>query len=172
MTIERVSVYRLVIGCCVVVLASCAAAPKTVSEFRTAVTQGASFMTHETYIINREFPVVVKNVGDKSKECLGFGYTTRTTVGTSSRQTNVTYHPTVKLISNGKAEMFLQEKRTPQPIGSPEGGAYIFLADINRVSETNTRITMYGPTFPTWTPIFSAIKGWAEGKSVKCPDSP
>ena len=172
MTIERMSVYRLVIGCCVVGLASCAAAPKTVSEFRTAVIQGAAFMTQETHNINREFSAVVKNVGSKSKECLGFGYTTSTTAGASSRQTSVTYRPTVKVVGNDKAEMFMQEKRTPQPIGSPEGGAYIFLADINRVSDTNTRITMYGPSFPTWKPIFRAIKGWAEGENVKCPDSP
>ena len=166
------SVHRLVIGCCIVGLASCATAPKTVSEFRTAVSQGTAFMTQETHNINREFSIVVKNVESKSKECLGFGYTTRTTAGASLRQTTVTYHPTVKVVGNGKAEMFMQEKRTPQPVGSPEGGAYIFLADINRVSATQTRVTMYGPSFPTWKPIFRAIKGWAEGENVNCPNSP
>lgn len=172
MAIETVSVHKLVIGCCVVGLVSCATAPQTVGEFRTVVSQGAAFMTQETHNINREFSVVVKNVDSKSKECLGFGYTTRTKAGASLRQTTVTYRPTVKIVGNGKAEMFLQEKRTPQPVGSPEGGAYIFLADINRVSATHTRITMYGPSFPTWKPIFSAVHAWAKGENVKCPDSP
>lgn len=172
MAIERVSVRGLVIGCCAVALASCAAAPKTVSEFRAAVSQGTAFMTQETHTINREFSAVVKNVEGRSKECLGFGYSTRTTSGAASRQTTVTYRPTVKVVSNGKAEMYMQEKRTPQPIGSPEGGAYIFLADIDRVSAAQTRITLYGPSFPTWKPIFNAIHGWAKGENVKCPDSP
>lgn len=172
MIIERVSARDFVIGCCIAGLASCVAAPKTVSEFRTAVSQGAALMTQETHTINREFSVVVKNVEGKSKECLGFGYTATTTAGTSSRQTTVTYRPTVRVVGDGKAEMFMQEKRTPQPVGSPDGGAYIFLADIYRVSTTQTRITMYGPSFPTWKPIFNAMHGWAKGENVKCPGSP
>lgn len=172
MTIERLSVHKLVVGCFIVLLASCASAPKTVGEFRTTVSQGAAFMTQESHIVNRDFSAVVKNIELKSKECLGFGYTTATTAGASSRQTTVTYRTTVRLVGSDKAEMFMQEKRTPQPAGSPEGGAYIFLTDIHRLSATQARITMYGPSFPTWKPIFNAIHGWAKGEKVKCPDSP
>lgn len=172
MTINSLSVHKVVVGCCIAGIVSCAAAPKTVGEFRAAVSPGAAFMTQETHDINREFSAVVKSVEAKSKECLGFGYTATTRAGASSRQTTVTYRPTVRVVGNGKAEMFMQEKRTPQPVGSPEGGAYIFLADIHRGSATQTRITMYGPSFPTWKPIFNAIHGWAKGENVKCPDSP
>lgn len=172
MTVERVFAHNLVIECCIAGLAACAAAPKTVGEFRTAVSQGAALMTQESHTVSREFSAVVKNVESKSKECLGFGYTASTRAGASSRQTTVTYRPTVRVVGDGKAEMFMQEKRTPQPVGSPEGGAYIFLADIHRVSASQTRITMYGPSFPTWKPIFNAIHGWAKEENVKCPDSP
>ena len=172
MTIKRVSMQRLMIACCAVLLASCAAAPKTVTEFRAAMIQKPAFTKQEVHVINREFSVVVKNVERKSKECLGFGYTTTTTAGVGSRQSTVVYHPHVKVVGDGTAEMIMQMEHIPKAIGSPEGGAYVFLTDIKKMSATKTRITMYGTSFPTWEPIFSAIKGWAEGESVKCPDSP
>lgn len=172
MSVKNACVHGLMLAGCIVGLAACGTAPKTVDEFRAAVSPGAAFMAQETHSINREFSAVVKNVESKSKECLGFGHTSTTRAGVGSRQTTVVYRPTVRVVANGKAEMFMQEKRTPQPVGAPEGGAFIFLADIHRASPTQTRITMYGPSFPTWKPIFNAIHGWAKGENVKCPDSP
>jgi len=63
-------------------------------------------------------------------------------------------------------------ERIPKSIGAPEGGAYVFLADIEQITAAKTRVSMYGTSFPTWQPIFDAIKGWGEGKNIKCPDTP
>jgi hypothetical protein len=71
-----------------------------------------------------------------------------------------------------KAEMYLQEERIPQPVGAPKGGAYMFLADMKQGTSGKTQMTLYGPSFATWQPIFDAVKGWSEGKNIKCPDSP
>jgi hypothetical protein len=70
-----------------------------------------------------------------------------------------------------KAEMYIQEEHIPAAIGSPAGGAYVFLADM-KTSSSKTQMTIYSPSFPTWQPIVDAVKGWSEGKNIKCPDSP
>ena len=153
-------------------LASCATPPKTVGEFRVAMVKRPAFTKQETHDINRDFSVVVKDLDRKSRECLQFGYTTSTRAGSSMRKTSTVYHPQVRVTGTGKAELVLQMEMIPKAAGSPEGGAYIFLADLDRQASTRTRMTMYGPSFPTWQPIFDAVKGWAQGKNVKCPDSP
>ena len=153
-------------------LASCAPAPKSIGEFREAMSGHPAMMKEESHNINRDFSVIVKDVERKSKECLQFGYSTSTRAGASARTNTVVYHPHIRMNGKNKAEMFIQEEHIPQPAGSPKGGAYIFLADIKQVTFAKTQIIMYGPSFPTWQPIFDAIKGWSEGKNIKCPDSP
>ena len=172
MTLKNNSIYRLIILCSIASIASCVTVPKTANEFRAAVIKGSAFTTKETHKINRPFSAVIKNVRRKSKKCLGFGYTMRTTIGASSRQSTVTYHPTFKILGKGKAQMFMREKRSPRPTRQPKGGTYIFVADINRISRSKTRITMYGPSISRWKPIFNAVKAWGKGKNIQCPDSP
>jgi len=172
--INKAAVMRWVlIVCAAPWLSSCAAAPKTVGEFRAAMSQGPAFTKQEAHDINREFSLVVKDVERKSKECLNFGYnrTQSTGIGTH-HTTTIVYHPRVRMAGEGKAEMFLQMEHIPKAIGSPDGGAYIFLTDIKKTSPSKTHMNMYGPSFPTWRPIFNAVKGWGEGKNVKCPGVP
>ena len=156
----------------VVLLASCSTPPKTVTEFRAAMLGGAAFSKQETHNINREFSVVVSDVKRKSTECLNFGYTRTTRYGVNMSQTTDIYHPRVRVVGNSKAEMTMQIERLPKSTSAPEGGYYVFLADIQKTGADKTRMAMYGSSFPTWQAIFDAIKGWAEGKNVKCPDSP
>jgi hypothetical protein len=60
----------------------------------------------------------------------------------------------------------------PRAKHDPDGGYYVFVADMEKTAANKTRMTMYGSSFPTWRPIFDAVKGWGEGKNVKCPDTP
>ncbi len=152
--------------------ASCAPAPKSVSEFREAMQGHPAYMKEESHAVHRTLPVVVKDLERKSKECLQFGYQSTTRAGASARSNTVVYHPHVRMQGKTKAEMYLQEERIPAAIGAPEGGAYVFLADMKQVSSGTTQMTIYSPSFPTWQPIIDAVKGWSEGKNVKCPDSP
>ena len=112
--IKSIFTQRLMVACCAVLLAACAAAPKTVSEFRAAMIQKPAFSKQEVHDINREFSALVKNVERKSMECLAFGYTTTTTAGVGSRQSTVVYHPHVKVVGDGKAEMIM-----PNSSGNP-----------------------------------------------------
>jgi hypothetical protein len=155
-----------------ILLASCAPAPRSVAEFRQAMLGRPAMMKQESHTVNRELSVVVNDLGRKSKECLQFGYSSTTRAGASARSNTVVYHPHIRMNGKNKAEMFIQEEHIPQPVGSPKGGAYIFLADMKQATSAKTQMTLYGPSFPTWQPIFDAIKGWSEGKNIKCPDSP
>ncbi len=159
----------LVVPC---LLASCVPAPKSVNEFREAMQSHPAMMKEESHTINRNLSVVVKDLERKSKECLQFGYASTTRAGASSRTNSVVYHPHVRMSGKAKAEMFIQEEHIPAAVGSPKGGAYVFLADIKEASSSKTQMTIYSPSFPTWQPIIDAVKGWSEGKNIKCPDSP
>jgi hypothetical protein len=163
---------KLMVFVVTILLASCVPAPKSVGEFREAMRGRPTMMKEESHNINRELSSVVKDVERKSKECLQFGYSTSTRAGASARTNTVVYHPHTRTTGKNKAEMYIQEEHIPHPVGSPKGGAYVFLADMKQVTSAKTQMTMYGPSFPTWQPIFDAIKGWSEGKNIKCPDSP
>jgi len=152
--------------------ASCVPAPKSVNEFREAMQSHPAMMKEEQHNINRELSIVVKDLERKSKECLQFGYSASTRAGASARTNTVVYHPHTRITGKNKAEMYIQEEHIPQPAGSPKGGAYVFLADMKQMSSSKTQMTIYSPSFPTWQPIIDAVKGWSEGKNIKCPDSP
>lgn len=157
-----------------VLLASCAAAPQSVKEFRDAMSAGPAFTKQESHDINRGFSDVVRDIDRKSMECLRFGWTatTRNLSGAVSRESTVVFHPHVRVIGGNTAEMIMQMEHVPKAVGSPDGGAYVFLADIKQMGAGKTHMIMYGSSFPTWQPIFDAVKGCGEGKNVACPDSP
>lgn len=62
--------------------------------------------------------------------------------------------------------MTMQWQRIPGSDHDPEGGYYVFLADIQKIDHDNTRITMHGSTFFAWNPIYSAVYGWGQGKTL------
>ena len=151
--------------------AACVPAPQSVGEFRKAVQGHPSMIKEESHAVNRDLSTVVKDLDRKSQQCLQFGYSSTTRAGAAQRSNTVVYHPHVRMKGKDKAEMYIQEEHIPAAVGSPKGGAYVFLADL-KASAAKTQMTMYGPSFPTWQPIFDAVKGWSEGKNIKCPDSP
>ncbi len=163
---------KLFFSVVLLLLFSCAPAPQSVREFRDAMQTHPASMKQETHTANRNLSAVVSDLDRKSKECLQFGYSSTTRAGASARTNTVVYHPHIRMNGKGKAEMFLQEEHIPAAVGSPKGGAYVFLADLKQASASKTQMTIYSPSFPTWQPIIDAVKDWSDGKSAKCPDSP
>jgi hypothetical protein len=51
----------------------------------------------------------------------------------------------------------------------PEGGYYLMVFDAIRAGKNTTRIDYYGPSRGQDTMV-KAIKGWANGENVGCPD--
>jgi hypothetical protein len=164
--------WKMVMLALLFLAASCAPAPQSVSEFREAMQGHPMYMQEESHTVNRNLAAVVRDLDRKSKECLQFGYASTTRGGASQRSNTVLYHPHVHMRGKTTAEMFLQEEHIPAAVGSPKGGAYVFLADMKQSSSGKTQMTIYSPSFPTWEPIVHAVEKWSEGKNAKCPDSP
>ena len=163
---------KLTVLVCAVLITSCTTPPRTASELREG--KGSIGLSkREAHDLNREFSLVVSDVRRKSMECLRFAYTTSVTQSGVPLPDRMTfYNVGVKVVGSSKAEMTMQQDRKPRASHDPEGGYYVFVADIEKIAASRTRMTMYGSSFPTWRPIFEAIKGWGEGKNVKCPETP
>jgi hypothetical protein len=153
-------------------LASCATVPKSVSEFRDAMSNHPAFMKEEAHDIDLEIAVVVKNVESKIKECFQAGPAVVTRPALAVIDNSVVYHTQIRMAGEDKAEMFIQEESIHQSAGLPEDGSYIFLADFKQIAPSQTRLTMYGPSISTWKPIFEAIKGWGVRQNTQCPNLP
>lgn len=163
---------KLVISAVLLLFAACVPAPKSVNEFREAMQSHPAMMQEESHTASRNLSAVVKDLDRKSRECLQFGYASTTRSGAAQRSNTVVYHPHVKMRGQAKAEMYIQEEHIPAAVGAPKGGAYVFLADMKQASSGKTQMTIYSPSFSTWQPIVDAVKGWSDGKNIKCPDSP
>lgn len=164
---------KVLILICALVITACSTPPRTASELRDGKGSAMGLTKKETHVINRQFAKVVRDVEKKSMKCLRFAYSQTTTHGgVHTSQGTKFYNPKVTSVGRGKVEMTMQWDRLPRAKHDPEGGYYVFLADIEKISKSKTRMTMYGSSFSTWKPIFAAVKGWGQGKNIKCPETP
>ena len=144
--------------------------PQTAAEFRAAA-PGATFGTKESFIVERPFDDVARTFEEQAPKCLD----TRikmTESGHMYHHVVVTkYTPTV-LVSDNSAELHLQfvhEQGVMAVSEMPEKGYYLMVADASRLTDNKTQIDMYRPSIGHDT-IVRAVKGWAEGDNVGCPD--
>lgn len=81
------------------------------------------------------------------------------------------YNPTV-IHTKKRAELHLQqvhEKGVMNVSKVPPMGYYLMVVDAVPISKNETRIDYYGPSMGVDT-ITKAIKGWAKGTNMGCPD--
>jgi hypothetical protein len=162
-TVSMVAAAILLIGCVT-------QHPQTAEEFRKAV-PGARFAKTETFEVNRDFRDVAKTFQKRAPECLNV--TVRTTSRTSSSyQVIVTdYKPTV-VVNAQRAELHVQQHHKQgvmKVTQEPEGGYYLLVADAYPVGKKKTRVQWYGPSIG-FEPLIQAVKNWASGKNLGCPD--
>lgn len=154
-----------------VLLAGCATRhPQTADEFRRAV-PGAAFMKTETFEVNRAFSDVARTFKRKAGECLNLTIRTTSTTRTSHQVIDTAYKPTV-IITKQRAELHVQQdyKSGVLVVGQPpKGGFYLLITDAYPVSRQRTRIEMFMPSIGHKV-LIEAIKGWASGKNLGCPD--
>ena len=144
--------------------------PQTAEEFRKAV-PGAAFAKTETFEVNRDFRDVAKTFQKRAPACLNV--TVRVTSRTStSYQVIVTdYKPTV-IVNAQRAELHLQQHHAQGVMNvtqEPPGGYYLLVADAFPAGKKKTRVQWYGPSVG-FEPLIQAVKNWASGKNLGCPD--
>jgi len=144
--------------------------PQNAEEFRRYV-PGARFGTVETFEVNRAFNEVGQTFRRKAAECLNVTVRSESRSQTSYHVVTTVYRPTVRL-SKQRAELHVQRDHTTgvvYPGKVPSGGPYLMVVDAYPVGAARTRIEMFRPTVGNKA-LIDAIRGWATGDNLGCPD--
>ena len=144
--------------------------PQTADEFRVAV-PGAFLAEVDRYEVSEPFHKVAARFEKMAPKCLNVTIKT-VSQSTTSYQVIVTdYKPTV-IVGKDRAELHLQQHHRQGVLKiteEPEGGYYLMVFDAIKLDGGNTGIEYYGPSMGHET-IIKAVKGWATGENVGCPD--
>ncbi len=144
--------------------------PQTAAEFRQQA-PGAFLAKTEEYEVNQSFETVAARFQKMAPKCLDVTIKTTSQSSTSYQVVVTDYNPTV-IVEADRAELHVQQdfKQGVLTITEvPPGGYYLMVFDAFKVGANNTRIKYYGPSMGHETMI-NAIKGWADGSNVGCPD--
>jgi len=152
-------------------LGGCATkAPQSADEFRKEA-PGAFLMKSETLEVARPFRDVAETFRRKAPECLRVAVRTTSSTSTSYQVIDAEYKPTV-IVNAQRAELHLQRKYTKGVVNvykEPEGGHYILVADAYPLAGNKTRVDLIAPS-KGLDAVVRAVKGWATGDNVGCPD--
>ena len=156
---------------CIIFLTGCVTShPQTAAEFRTAV-PGAFLAKVDKYEVSEPYHKVASRIKKMAPKCLNVTIKT-VSQSTTSYQVIVTdYKPTV-IVGKDRAELHLQHHHRQGVMKiteEPDGGYYLMVFDAIKLDGGNTRIEYYGPSVGHET-IIKAVKGWANGVNVGCPD--
>lgn len=159
-------------GCLIsIVISGCAINHlQTAAEFRQAA-PGAFMAKVESYEVNQPFSKVASAFKKQAPKCLDVRVQTESQTNMSYQLIVTKYNPTV-LVSKNRAELHLQqihEKGVMNVSQVPEKGYFLMVVDATPISENKTRIDYYGPSTGYET-ITKAIKSWATGNNMGCPD--
>jgi len=163
----------IVVNCLAVliVLAGCAGTmPQTAEEFRKAL-PGAFMGKVETFEANRPFKDVSKTFQAMAPKCLDVRVKTTSRTHMSYQVIVTKYNPTV-IVTKEKAELYVQERHESGVMTvyeEPEKGHFVMVVDATPLDKKRTQIVMYRPSKGKDVMV-KAIKGWATGENVGCPD--
>ena len=152
-------------------LAGCATKmPLTADEFRQ-MAPTATFGGKESFKVNRSVSSIGKTFNKMANQCLNkrikmveSGYMHHMVVVTK-------YTPTVK-VKNNRAELHLQfehEKGVMKIHEMPPKGYYLMVMDVTGVAKNKSHVEFYRPGVGHQN-IIEALRGWATGVNVGCPD--
>lgn len=153
----------------VAVSLSACVVPMTPGEYRRAAKAGSAFSAFESFEVNRSLNEVAATFKDRATQCLSYklGTTKRPIIGIgSSTHYYAVAKPTVRKSKN-KVEMYFQVKYENTLGKEPKDGSYHLVADAYPVGK-KTRVDIYRRT--KLDVLAEAIKGWASGRNLGCPD--
>jgi hypothetical protein len=144
--------------------------PQNAEDFRK-VAPGAFMMGSETLEVNRPLRDVAAAWQRRAPECLNLSVKTTSQTSTSYQVITSTYKPTV-VVGKDRAELHVQREFKGGVIvvgNPPPGGSYIIVADAYPLPGNRTKVQLIAPT-KGQDVVIRAIKGWASGESLGCPD--
>lgn len=144
--------------------------PQSADEFRQAV-PGAAFAKVEHYEVNRPYKEVSATFRKMAPKCLNISVKTVSQSRTSYQVIVTDYKPTV-VVGKNRTEFHLQQHHAQgvmKVTKEPEGGYYLLVVDATPIDKRRTLIKSYGPSMG-YKPLMKAVRGWATGENVGCPD--
>jgi hypothetical protein len=157
-------------------VSGCGSAPRTIEEFRQNVSGGSVGFEKGTFVVNRPISDIAKTFDDRAKACLTNVRVDRTATlaaryGGQSKVDSFWYSSNVTS-SSKSVEMYVRVKITGEKMikvqDEPEGGYFVFLAEVTPVDKSHSSITAYSSKYRTH--LLEGVKGWATGNSLKCPE--
>lgn len=159
-------------------LSACASGPtpQNAQEYRQAVAKGGYGMMTETYEVKGAYNKVAATLNTKGNECFNKTVTTQECRGASCITRNFILIPRFTGKGNS-AELVVQMKTNHVNakdvyLGGPppESGMYVAVTDIAPAGSGTTKITMYATNVGIYGHIPKAVKHWANGTNLGCPD--
>ena len=146
--------------------------PQSAEEFRQML-PGSMFGKHETFEVNRSLAKVTSSFKKRAGKCLNMVVerTTTNQYGQVMGRINTTYTPTVRA-GKKKTELIVQQLPEGNVIllgEIPKKGMYFFVADAVKAGKKKTKIDFYRGSIGSDT-LARAVKNWATGKNMGCPD--
>lgn len=125
----------------------------------------------EKYEVDQPYEDVAARFKKMAPKCLDVSIKTTSRTSTSYQVIVTEYKPTV-IVGRSHTELHVQQHHAQGVMKvseEPEGGYYLMVFDAIKLSKDKTLIEYYGPSrgFDT---MVNAIKGWASGENVGCPD--
>lgn len=170
------SVRTAVILLAVASLGGCAFGPQpqTPQEFRQAAKGGGFGKSHESYQVDGPYKEVATRIAKKSAECLNKTIRIQSCVNSSCQNQDYIFHPHFHGDRSG-AELSLQVEMKPEPPihfsgKPPKGGFFATVVDIKPVAGRHSSVAVYSIDMGMYQHIPPAIKHWADGSNLGCPD--
>jgi hypothetical protein len=149
----------------------CFSMPQTAAEFREAV-PGSLSAKHRSYEVERSYAAISEELSRRSDECLNVSVEVSSVGYRSASHWTDHYKPTV-VVADGRTELYLQQHKVQgnliKPHKEPEGGYYMLVVDVGRLSRDHVKVDMYAPRIG-YDHLVDAVDGWIRGTSSLCPD--
>ena len=144
--------------------------PQNARDFRAAV-PGAFMAKVEKYEVSQPYAKVAARFKKMAPKCLNVSVET-VSQSRTSYQVIVTDYKAKVVSGKTRTELHVQQhhaKGVMNVTKEPKGGYYLMVVDAIKAGKNKTRIEYYGPS-SGYDSMVDAIKGWASGKKVSCPD--
>lgn len=127
---------------------------------------------YRTFEADRSYSRVSKTIEKKAHECFNVSVEV-TSHGYGSASHWIDYYKPTVIAGSKRTELHLQQhkkqKNLIKPYEEPEGGYYMLVVDIDRISANRVKTHMYVPKIG-YDHVVAAIEGWIKGTSSLCPD--
>ncbi|MEN8135754.1 MAG: hypothetical protein ABFS18_09515 [Thermodesulfobacteriota bacterium] len=152
-------------------LTGCGSFPRTPELLRENVTGGKFYTSKDFFKVKRPFSKVSSTYKKQAAKCLNKEINKVWFEGGMTRRTTTRYVPKIKITSR-KTILTIQDRKVSgsKELGSPPAdGFYRIVADVTPISKNVTSVKIY-KQHPALEPVIMALRDWATGKNLECPD--